>query len=97
MLYVDTQAGSKGVMATVHYNALMNYEKESQARTKLSEVSDALLVLSQVCSATDRPIKSISDIYFPPNRVNSILDSRGIPQTDKVVRSQLFTADSGYT
>ena len=47
----------------VHYNALKNADANKE-RTKITDVSDALLVINNVCSAPDRPIEQLKDIYL---------------------------------
>lgn len=61
----------------VHYNALKNADANKE-RTKITDVSDALLVINNVCSAPDRPIEQLKDIYLPPNQVAKTLDSKGV-------------------
>lgn len=43
MMYMNSVADSNGLQTTIIYNALLNYEREYSARSKISEVSDALL------------------------------------------------------
>jgi len=45
MFYVNMQSDSAGINMVVHYNALKNADAEKE-RTKLNEVTDALLVIN---------------------------------------------------
>ena len=85
MFYVNMQADSNGINMVVHYNALNN----TDASRDESKVSDALLVINNVCAPTDRPVSSLMDIYMPPNDVADTIDPydpKGIPNTDRVVK-----------
>ena len=70
----------------VHYNALKNADANKE-RTKFSEVSDALTVVTNVCSAPDRNVIALKDIFMPPTEIAGTLDSTGIPDTDRVVKT----------
>ena len=85
MFYVNMQADSNGIGMVVHYNALKNENVEKE-RTKASEVSDAFLVINNVCSPTDRPIENLKDIFLPPNEIVNNLDPKGIASTDRFVK-----------
>jgi len=78
----------------VHYNALKNADAAREKR-KITEVSDALIVISNVCSLPNRPISGLLDIFMPPNDVTGTLDLKGIPDTDRVVKMQLYSRESG--
>lgn len=77
------QADSNGINMVVHYNALKNSDS---TRNKDFKVSDALLVINNVCAATNRPIDTLMDIYMAPEDVAATLDAKGIPNTDRVVK-----------
>ena len=79
---------------TIHYNALKNADAERE-KPKVSQVSDALLVINNVCSATNRPPNTLSNIYLPPAEIAGVLDAKGVSTTDRVVRHQLFPRESG--
>ena len=55
MFYANMQADSNGINMVVHYNALKNADAQN-TRNKVTEVSDALLVINNVCSSPDRPV-----------------------------------------
>ena len=86
MFYVNMQADSNGINMVVHYNALKNADAEKE-KSKFAEVSDALLVVDTVCSAPDRSVSSLKDIFMPPSEIAATLDSMGIPNTDRVVQT----------
>lgn len=94
MFYVNMQADQNGINMVVHYNALRT-ANASVERNKLQEVSDALLVVNDVCSPPDRPVSALKDIFMPPSAIAATLDANGIPSTDRVVKTQLFPRDSG--
>ena len=96
MFYVNMQADSTGINMVVHYNALKNADA-NKVKAKISEVSDALYVINNVCSPTDRPISNLTDIYLPPNDIAANLDSKGVSTTNRVVKMNLFPRESGIT
>lgn len=83
MFYVNNQADSNGINLVVHYNGLKNVD----ASRSESKVPDALIVISNVCAATDRPISTLTDIFMPPEDVAATVDAKGIPNTDRVVKT----------
>ena len=85
MFYVNSQADSNGISMTIHYNALKNADADRE-KPKVSQVSDALLVINNVCSATNRPPNTLSNIYLPPGEVAGVLDIKGVSTSDRVVR-----------
>lgn len=98
MFYANVQADSKGLGVTIHYNNLLNADRESGQRSKISEVSDALYVISDVCNPTNRPIEEIGDIFMPPANISSNLDPlTGQITSDQVVRAAVFPRESGFT
>ena len=96
MFYVNMQADSNGINMVVHYNALKNADADKE-KSKFADVSDALLVVNNVCSATDRPVSYLKDIFMPPSEIYATLDLNGIPNTDRVVKTQLFSRESGVS
>ena len=61
-------------------------------------MSDALYVIQDVCSATNRPIEEIADIFMPPANISSITDVlTGQINSDRVVRAAVFPRDSGFS
>jgi len=94
MFYFNLQADANGINLLVHYNALKNAES-TREKPKIAEVSDVLLVIGNVCSDPDRPINTLLDIFMPPNSVAATLDLKGIPETERVVKMQLYSRESG--
>ena len=94
LFYVNMQADLNGINMVVHYNGLKNAEASNE-RNKIQEVSDALLVVNNVCSAPDRSVMALKDIFLPPSEIQNTLDANGIPATDRAVKVQLFPRESG--
>ena len=94
MFYVNMQSDSAGINMVVHYNGLKNADAEKE-KSNVHKVSDALLVINQVCSAPDRPISAIKDIYLPPNDIAATLDVKGVPSSDRIVKMNIFPRESG--
>ena len=94
MFYVNMQADNTGINMLIHYNALKNVDA-SREKSKLTEVSDALYVINNVCAAPDRPISTISAIYLPPNQVSGVLDTKGVSSSERIVKQTLFPRESG--
>lgn len=70
MFYVNMQADSTGINLVVHYNALKN----SDATRNDFKVSDALLVINNVCAPTNRPVDTLMDIFMAPDDVAATID-----------------------
>ncbi len=96
MFYVAMQADSTGINMVVHYNALKNADADRD-RAKVAGVEDALHVIGNVCSPTNRPIDELKDIFLPPNQISKTLNDKGVPDTDRVVKNSLFPRESGIS
>ena len=96
MFYVNMQADSTGINMVIHYNALKNADTEKGDNNRI-EVADALLIISNVCSATDRPIDSLKDIYLPPDQISGTMDGKGVANTGRIVKHQIFSRESGIS
>lgn len=85
MLYVDRN--DYGLTLNVHYNRLLNADREKDK----NKIESAFSVIAAVCSDTDRPVPSLTDMYFPIKQVQSVLDADGLVTTDRVVRSKVYS------
>ena len=94
MFYVNWLADSTGINLVVHYNALKNADADRE-KIKISTVADALSTITNVCSATDRPVTDLQDIFLPPDQI--VLNERGGTDSNRVVKMQLFSRESGIT
>ena len=96
MFYVGMQADSTGVNMVVHYNALKNADADRD-RAKVAGVEDALHVIGNVCSPTNLPVEELMDIYMAPSEISKTLNDKGIPNSDRVVKTNLFPRESGIS
>ena len=63
MLYMDSSAD--GIVMNIHYNRLLNADRDKDK----NKIESAFSVITQVCSDTDRPVSSLTDMFFPMNQV----------------------------
>jgi len=75
----------------VHYNKLPNADKEKNS----IKIESAFTVINQVCSDTNRPVSSLNDMFLPMNKVSSTLNADGIPNTDRVVKVEIYDDSLG--
>ena len=61
MLYLDR--GGDGLTLNIHYNRLLNADREKDK----NKIESAFSVIAQVCSDTDRAVPSLTDMFFPIN------------------------------
>lgn len=96
MFYVAMQADSAGLSMVIHYNALKNADNDRD-RAKVAGVEDALHTISNVCSPTNRDVEDLKDIFMPPSAIAATLNDKGVPNTDRVVKTTLFPRESGIS
>ena len=91
MLYIDRS--NDGIILNIHYNRLLNADREKDK----NKIESAFSVVAQVCSDTDRPIPSLTDMFFPINKVPTVLDAEGKVTTDRVVRTKVYAESQGVS
>ena len=63
MLYTDRS--TDGIVLNIHYNRLLNADRDKDK----NKIESAFSVITQACSDTDRPVSSLTDMFFPMNQV----------------------------
>ena len=91
MFYVDRASGSDGLSLFIHYNNLKNADK---ANDKI-KIESAFTVINKVCSETGRSISELNDIFLPMDKVSSTIGPDGIPNTDRVVKVEIYSEETG--
>lgn len=91
MLYVDRAGYSEGLTLYIHYNRLQNADREKDK----NKIESAFSVIAQVCSDVGRPVVTLDDIFLPMSMVANSINAEGIPNTDRVVRVQLYPEELG--
>ena len=91
MFYMDRSAD--GIILNIHYNRLLNADREKDK----NKIESAFSVITQVCSDTDRPVSSLTDMFFPMNQVAQVLDPEGLVTNDRVVRTKIYTESQGVS